>query len=366
MFLDTSASRHIWSVHVVSIHGLPQFQPVAPFHRAIMFNVTITCNNLWVLWTVNLLANTVYLILWDSHMWQISQIFKVSLCWQFEQWAEWLSTSSRPPLMKLTWPLLEVWLSSWSTCSSWRSSIEGTKKNRTECFKMTAYVRTINGKTISMKCNRPKKQQRYWRQLKERLRSHEGWCISWPKKKAIWQEKVENNIKARTTIEMPFRMISGLEKEELMQTTETEEDPKKKKWMKMCESNPTRPSLRCDVLEKRNNQRHPQIGWKMESYSKKTDEKMVNCLLAVTNSVGTQIRGMNSTIENLKEESDDTRTNISTTKSRTWKRNSSCKFFFEKVRSKLMDPAQNHGKTVATNFHGDISEKEVEHLLRRR
>ena len=40
----------------------------------------------------------------------------------------------------------------------------------------------------------------------------------------------------------------------------------------------------------------------MESYSKKTDEKMVNGLLAVTNSVGTQIRGMNSTIENLKEE----------------------------------------------------------------
>ena len=154
MFLDTSASRHIWSVHVVSIHGLPQFQPVAPFYRAIMFNVTITCNNLWVLWTVNLWTSTVSLTLWDSHMWQISKIFKVSFCWQFEQWAEWLSTSSRPPLMKMTWPLLEVWLSSWSTCSSWRSSIEGTKKNRTECFKMTAYVRTINGKTISMKCNR--------------------------------------------------------------------------------------------------------------------------------------------------------------------------------------------------------------------
>ena len=44
---------------------------------------------------------------------------------------------------------------------------------------------------------------------------------------------------------------------------------------------------------------------RMESDSKRTDEKMENFLHTVTNSVGLQVRGMNSTIEKMKEEGDD-------------------------------------------------------------
>ena len=34
---------------------------------------------------------------------------------------------------------------------------EGMNKNRAECLTMTVYVRTINGKTISIKCDRQQK-----------------------------------------------------------------------------------------------------------------------------------------------------------------------------------------------------------------
>ena len=42
----------------------------------------------------------------------------------------------------------------------------------------------------------------------------------------------------------------------------------------------------------------------MESYSRKTDEKMNKFLQYIADSVGTQFRGMNSTIVKMKEEDD--------------------------------------------------------------
>ena len=42
----------------------------------------------------------------------------------------------------------------------------------------------------------------------------------------------------------------------------------------------------------------------MEIYSRKTDEKMDTFLQTITDSVGTQLHGMNSTIVNMKEEDD--------------------------------------------------------------
>ena len=52
---------------------------------------------------------------------------------------------------------------------------------------------------------------------------------------------------------MSLRIIGGMEKEGLMETTETEEDLKKRKMIEMCESNSTRPSddamfLRKDII----------------------------------------------------------------------------------------------------------------------
>ena len=43
----------------------------------------------------------------------------------------------------------------------------------------------------------------------------------------------------------------------------------------------------------------------MEIYSRKTDEKMDKFLQTITDSVGTQLRGMNSTIVKMKEGEDD-------------------------------------------------------------
>ena len=164
---------------------------------------------------------------------------------------------------------------------------------------------------------------------------------------------------------MSLIMISGLEKEELMETTATEEDLKKKKRMEMCESKPTRPSDDAMFLRKGiiNAIHRSDEKWKVTQ--RKQMKKMANCLLADTNSVGTQLRGMNSTIENLKEEGVDKYKHIDE-RIADMEKKFFMFIFFEKVRSKLMDPAQNHGKTVATNFHGDISEQQVEHLLRRR
>ena len=42
----------------------------------------------------------------------------------------------------------------------------------------------------------------------------------------------------------------------------------------------------------------------MENYWKKTDEKMDNFLQTITDSVGTQLHGMNATIVKMKEEDD--------------------------------------------------------------
>ena len=46
-------------------------------------------------------------------------------------------------------------------------------KNRTEYLNMTVYVRTMNGETISIKCDRQQKAAKNIGELKERHRSHE-------------------------------------------------------------------------------------------------------------------------------------------------------------------------------------------------
>ena len=106
---------------------------------------------------------------------------------------------------------------------------------------------------------------------------------------------------------------------------------------------------------------------KMESYPKKTDEKMDNFLQTITNSVGSQLRGKNSTIEKMKEEGEDRYKHIDERIE-----NMENKFFMlnEKSEIKIDGPSkvyedQNHGKAVATGFHRDSSEQEIEQLLKR-
>ena len=66
--------------------------------------------------------------------------------------------------------------------------------------------------------------------------------------------------------------------------------------MEMCESKLTRPSDDAMFLRKGIINAIKRSDEKMESYSKKTDEKMDHFLSTIRNSFGAQLRGMKSTI----------------------------------------------------------------------
>ena len=84
----------------------------------------------------------------------------------------------------------------------------------------------------------------------------------------------ENNIGIDTTVVMSLRMLGGMEKNEQMDTQETEEDREKMKFEEGREGKVWKPSddtvyLRRDIMEafKRSDE-------KMENYSRKANEKM--------------------------------------------------------------------------------------------
>ena len=115
---------------------------------------------------------------------------------------------------------------------------EGMNKNRTDYTIMTVYVRTMNGKTISIKCDKQQKAARILETVERKTSIPQGMMYLGSREKVVNDKKTteENNIEARTTIEMSLRKIGGMEKEEQMETTKTEEDLKKRKLMEMCES----------------------------------------------------------------------------------------------------------------------------------
>ena len=63
----------------------------------------------------------------------------------------------------------------------------------------------------------------------------------------------ESNIEAEATIEMSLRIMGGMQKEELMETSETEEEMKKRKLIELSESKPSRLSEDAVYLRKENN-----------------------------------------------------------------------------------------------------------------
>ena len=114
-----------------------------------------------------------------------------------------------------------------------------------------------------------------------------------------------NNIGTETTIEMSLRLLGGMEKSELMDTLESEEDrEKKRKLEETCEGKLTRPSedalfLRKEIIDalKRSDEK-----WKVtQGKPTKVEEKFPQ---KITDSVGTQLHGMNSSIVKMKEEDD--------------------------------------------------------------
>ena len=87
---------------------------------------------------------------------------------------------------------------------------------------------------------------------------------------------------------MSLRLLGGMEKCELMDTLESEEDREMKRELEeTCEGKLTRPSEDAMFFRRE---------IKMESYSRKTDEKMEKFLQQISDSVGAQLHGMNSAI----------------------------------------------------------------------
>ena len=93
---------------------------------------------------------------------------------------------------------------------------------------MTVYVRTIKGETISIKCDRQQKIANMLDILERKTSIPRGMMYLVSQGKVLNDKKTieESNIEASTTIEMSLRKTGGMEKEELTETAETEEDLK--------------------------------------------------------------------------------------------------------------------------------------------
>ena len=172
---------------------------------------------------------------------------------------------------------------------------------------ITNHVRTSSGKTISIKCDKKRKAVSILDEVERRSTIPRSitYLVSHGK---VLNEKTtieESNIGTETTIDMSLRLQGGMEKSELMDTLESEEDREKnRKLEETCESKLMRPSedamfSRKDIIDalKRSDE-------KMESYSRKTDEKIEKFLQQISDTVGAQFHGMNSAIMKMKEEDD--------------------------------------------------------------
>ena len=94
---------------------------------------------------------------------------------------------------------------------------------------------------------------------------------------------------------------------------------------------------------------------------------MDHFLHSITNSVGFQIQGMNSTIEKTKDEGEDRYKRIDERIASMEKKFSMIEEETSKIKAgefNKVQEDQNHGKAVATGFYGDSTEQEVEQLLR--
>ena len=96
---------------------------------------------------------------------------------------------------------------------------------------ITIHVKTINGKTISIKCDGKMTAAVISGEVERRsLIPRDMTCLV-HKGKVMSEKKTikENNIEAEATLEMSLRLLGGMEKTEQMDTHETEEDREKKR-----------------------------------------------------------------------------------------------------------------------------------------
>ena len=114
----------------------------------------------------------------------------------------------------------------------------------------------------------------------------------------------ENNIGAEATIEMSLRLLGGTEESEMMESLESLESEDEREKKRKLEGKSTRPSddamflrrERIDAIKRSNekietcskktDEKMDKPDEKMKSYSKKTDEKMDKLLQTISESVG--------------------------------------------------------------------------------
>ena len=158
----------------------------------------------------------------------------------------------------------------------------------------------------------------------------------------------ENNIEAEATIDISLRLLCGMEKDGLMDTTETEEVREKKagRFVRWYIDTTKR---RCGVLEDgaQVGKLLKENGWKRWTpFYKQSRIQSEPCFVEWTQpSRKWKKKARKGTIKSMKE-------------SRTWKRSSLWEMRQMKIKvdeSSKIHEDQNHGRAVATGFHGDTS-----------
>ena len=251
---------------------------------------------------------------------------------------------------------------------------------------MTVYVKTINGKTISIRYYKNMTAAVILEEFERRTLVPRDMIRLVHKGKAINEKKSmkENNIKAKETIEMSLRLLGGMEANEQMDTHETEEDREKKRKLdegkegKMTKPNEDVTHLKRDIMEalKKSDE-------KMECFSRKTEERMndfskkaddlLEKFMIITNTVGTQIQGMNSSIvklhetnEKMKEEGENKFNKID---ERFMDMEKKILDLDNKYENRSEDNKQenviaNQSETVMTGLHSETTESEVTDMLK--
>ena len=91
---------------------------------------------------------------------------------------------------------------------------------------MTVYVKTINGKTSSTKCDKKLEAATISEEVERRSSIPRGMTYLVHQGKVMHEKKTkeENNIGAETMIEMSLRLLGGMDESDMKDTSETEEE----------------------------------------------------------------------------------------------------------------------------------------------
>ena len=248
------------------------------------------------------------------------------------------------------------------------------------------YVKTINKKTISIYYRDSMKAAVLLEEVERRTEIPKDMTRLTHKGKDINEKKSmkENNICTNETIEMSMRLLGGMEANEQMDTRETDEDREKKRKLdegkegKAAKPNEDITHLKNDIMEalKKTDE-------KMECYSRKNEEKMVEYskkaddlmerFMIMTNSVGTQIQCMNSSIVKLHETNEKMKEDGDNKFNKIDER-------FKDMEKRMMDldmkqnnrsddernrnVTANQGETVIAGLHKETTESEVTDMLK--